>query len=578
MTVLVRPVPKRAGSNGIRPFVRPPVNNIRPYTIKNWRPPVPEPLPPAPLLGPKELLGLGLLVLAQIWGLLNKEQKATYTPAPTTGVSVLAPVQGTYDPVGQNTVTRGSYRGRRKTDLGNGTCSTSSTRSSYNPQANTVSGGLRELRVAVGPDWLCGKANTGFFAINAAGGQTSFGGLVAGNGQSGWVDMDFDGWSVAPVNPNAAGIKSAAGLMPWAGTTDAPARDAVPESVPQLPPLITPIVPAAPPAVEPETEPSRVPVEPGPSRPPTTTPLPPVFRPIRPVSPTGTKDGAIVPKPADPVVVTDPDWHFPIPGKGPIVGNGPRPTPEEMAKELGRLEQKLNSILNPTPDTPMEWQKWLEQIREALFNLVNGKTYTLTEDCNPDNDPNYTPRSWDFQAAGALNAFGVIENRLDALAAMIDQSLRAKQQVCLPTRPRPQGQLVTARFRSMAPSPNSSRPLRKELRYRDNAGRPEADHVAHWLGFEWQAGPAIVRSRGAAWGEVCVWAADPAEGRRVIAHAAAIAGVDLTVPEHRWFDQVARDSRTGQPGLMKVEHDQAGTPCISKRIGPSGTPGWMRDP
>jgi hypothetical protein len=303
-----------------------------------------------------------------------------------------------------------------------------------------------------------------------------------------------------------------------------------------------------------------------------------VFRPIRPVSPTGTKDGAIVPKPADPVVVTDPDWHFPIPGGGPITGNGPQAKPEEIAKELGRLEQKLNAMLNPTPDTPIEWQQLLQQVLEALLNGLNSTTYTLTEDCNPGNDPNYTPRSWDFQAPGALSAFGVIENRLDALAKMVDQSLRAKQQICLPTRARPVGELVTARFRSVAPSPNSSRALRKELRYRDNAGRPEAEHVAHWLGFEWQAGPAIVRSRGAAWGEVCVWAADPAEGRRVINHAAAIAGVDLTVPEHRWFDQVARDSRTGQPGVMKVEHDQAGTPCISKRIGPSGTPGWMRDP
>jgi hypothetical protein len=577
VTVLVRPVPKRAGSNGIRPFVRPPVNNIRPYTLKTWRPPVPEALPPAPLLGPKELLVLGVLVLAQIWGLLgSRSKKAVATGGlEDASVSGLIGAQG-----GQVLIKISGWRREHSCNISPGMkcygpelslAETVNTYKSYGP-------GGGDITRQVTPGNECGS---NVVLLQAAGGGVTNVPSTSLLANIGGICGDITRYTVSVAYSDPVGATRAPALpfAPDVTVVPSPLPDVEPEpaAVPVLPPLTIPVKPAAPPAVEPEAEPEVAPVEPGPKRPPTTTPRPPVFRPVRPVNPTGTKDGAIVPKPADPVTVTNPDWHFPIPGGGPITGNGPRPTPEEMAKELGRLEQKLNSILNPTPDTPMEWQEWLKKIADALLNLVVGTTYTLTEDCNPDNDPNYKPRSWDFEAPGALNAFGVIENRLDALAAMVDQSLRAKQQICPPVRPRPQGQLVTVRFRSMAPSPASARKLRKELRYRDSAGRPEAEHVAHWLPFDWQAGPAIVTSAGAEWGIVKVWAADPAEGRRVIRHAAAIAGVDLTVKEHRWVDSVSSDPRFGQSGLMRVEHTDEGVPCISKRDGPSGTPGWKRD-
>lgn len=558
MTVLVRPVPKRAGSNGIRPFVRPPLNNIRPYTIKNWRPPVPEPLPPAPLLGPKELLGLGVLVLAQIWGWLATRPKAVPS-------SANLPFEGKIATSGTTTVT--VYKGMYPTPSGSTSCSA----------MKSIDGtAVLHISKTVGPgatfELKPSTAKSSTCSGNPQRQEIWVGGAL-------WSSIDAGTWGTPFWEPKiVAGSATGTEWTPTPSVPDGwPVPDVEPEpaSPPKIP-VIPTVVPTLPPA--PETEPGRVPVEPGPSRPPSTTPRPPVFRPIRPVSPTGTKDGAIVPKPADPVTVTDPDWHFPIPGKGPIVGNGPRPTPEEMAKELGRLEQKLNSILNPTPDTPMEWQNWLEQIREALFNLVDGTTYTLTEYCNPDNDPDYMPASWVFEAKGALNAFGVIGNRLDALAAMIDQSLRAAQQICPPVRPRPVGELVTVNFIAPTKPPGSSAYLRKQFRYRDNAGRSEADHVAHWLPFEWQAGPAIVTSRGAVWGVVQVWAADPAEGRRVINHAAAIAGVDLKVQGHRWEDSTPRSARYGQAGVMRVEHDQQGTPCISKRVGPAGRPDWALDP
>jgi len=67
--------------------------------IKAWRPPVPEPLPPAPLLGPKGLLGLGALVLLQVWGWLNGRPKASVEIPPHTGTTIT----GTVPPSG-NTV------------------------------------------------------------------------------------------------------------------------------------------------------------------------------------------------------------------------------------------------------------------------------------------------------------------------------------------------------------------------------------------------------------------------------------------------------------------------------------------
>lgn len=246
---------------------------------------------------------------------------------------------------------------------------------------------------------------------------------------------------------------------------------------------------------------------------------------------------------------------------------------------------------NPGPDGDGGEPWWMQPLRDladalteaTIQRIVDGVfgakaaavTYRLVSVCETDAQGEAISQSREVSIPQLPILEGLVA-RVDAMDDLMQGLKDFRQPVC--RGPRPQGQLVTARFRSSAPSPNSSRALRKELRYRDNANRPEAEHVSHWLPFEWQSGPAIVTSRGAAWGVVQVWAADPAEGRRVIEHAAAIAGVDLAVPGHAWEDATARGSRYGQPGLMRVEHDEDGTPCISKRIGPSGTPSWMRDP
>jgi hypothetical protein len=113
--------------------------------------------------------------------------------------------------------------------------------------------------------------------------------------------------------------------------------------------------------------------------------------------------------------------------------------------------------------------------------------------------------------------------------------------------------------------------LTKTLQYRDQTGAPQAFHVAHWADFTWQAGPVIVASEGD-WGCCKVWAADEAEGKRVIRHAAAAGGWDPDdTSRGRWIVTGSSDPRYGRTGTMAVRAKD-GYLMISKRDGPSGAP------
>lgn len=115
-------------------------------------------------------------------------------------------------------------------------------------------------------------------------------------------------------------------------------------------------------------------------------------------------------------------------------------------------------------------------------------------------------------------------------------------------------------------------PLRKQLSYRDLSGQTLESHTAHWDGFVWQAGPVVVTHEGGAWGRVQVWAATRAEGERVIAHAAEIAGQDLDCPQCRWNVHHAQNSRYGQFARMIPKPLRGGGIAVTMRSGPSGLP------
>jgi len=132
------------------------------------------------------------------------------------------------------------------------------------------------------------------------------------------------------------------------------------------------------------------------------------------------------------------------------------------------------------------------------------------------------------------------------------------------------GEPVTVNFVSDEYSTVGNDRIKKRFVYFDQSGSPLEDHVSHWAGFVWQAGPAIVSCHGTSLGKPQVWAADEAEGRRVIEHAAAIAGVDLT--NGNWFTSTPKDSRYGSLGTMRVARFTNGNYTVTKRPGPSGNP------
>lgn len=117
----------------------------------------------------------------------------------------------------------------------------------------------------------------------------------------------------------------------------------------------------------------------------------------------------------------------------------------------------------------------------------------------------------------------------------------------------------------------ANRAVRKVLSYRDDSGSDQAAHVAHWEGFRWQTGPVIVASVGP-WGTVQVWASSAAEGKRVIRHAANIAGFDpddSAVGE--WIVTTSGNPRYGRSAEVGVKI-RAGVPYVTKREGPNGAP------
>jgi hypothetical protein len=117
----------------------------------------------------------------------------------------------------------------------------------------------------------------------------------------------------------------------------------------------------------------------------------------------------------------------------------------------------------------------------------------------------------------------------------------------------------------------ANRAVRKILSYRDESGTTQEATVAHWIDFRWTTGPVIVASVGDH-GTVQVWAISAAEGKRVIRHAAAIAGFDPDDPEKaEWIITESDNPRYGRSAEVGVKI-RAGVPYVTKRDGPSGAP------
>lgn len=159
---------------------------------------------------------------------------------------------------------------------------------------------------------------------------------------------------------------------------------------------------------------------------------------------------------------------------------------------------------------------------------------------------------------------------LDAIVDFQQQFFLWKTPICKDT-PTPQtGDAVTINWISDERSLASGVQLKKLFTYFDHNNSTLEATVAHWRDFTWQAGPVIVSINGTQLGRPQVWAESEAEGKRVINHAAAIAGIDTSGAE--WLVTSPRSSRYGLAGLMRVHRAPNGVLGITKRVGPSGLP------
>jgi len=248
----------------------------------------------------------------------------------------------------------------------------------------------------------------------------------------------------------------------------------------------------------------------------------------------------------------------------------------------------------PGPDGPDGEPWWYSLIRGAASGAVGavvgdlldklfpkklpGVLYRLTSVC--ETNANGDPISQAVERSiPEMETFAALDARLGAIVDIAQGLKDFKQPICPPEQVRFTGDLVSVNFQSSTDDVPAKDRLRKEFRYRDQDAHPESYHVDHWRGFSWEAGPVIVKSRGLAWGVPQVWAASADEGKRVIAHAAAAAGVDLDDPRHQWEVSTTANPRYGrQARVFPVICSETGELMISKRDGASGLPSWKRAP
>lgn len=452
MTVTVRPVPQRVVRNGIRPFrpVRLPANNIRPTTVQTWRPPIPEPLPPAPLIGPRGLLALGALVLAQIWG-----QLASRPPTSLPGDNPLGLDLGGVLPADDNTAA-----GVFTYEVGSGTYINSQF-PSCNPGPSSNFPGLAKVTLQnvvaaeiYTPADACGTDQIAMKVTYASGAV----GVL--NILNSWGIKTF----TAPIitafsGPNTKPFEIPSIPVPLPNPYDPPAPEIQPAPAPETQPVPAPVPlrPLAPPTTQPGgprplpgAPPVIVPATPGPSAPPTPAPgraPSTVPAPIPGASP--LPNGIVPPAPTPAVPATPPDAHFPVPGAPPVTGNGPRPTPEGIAQELGRLEQKVARLSNPQTDATGDATdriglalKLLGDLIEFFNSITAGGGYELSSPCEVDEAGQPIPVVVNF--SGAPTALGVINNKIDAVAQLLQEHKNLKQPICRQTPA--VGEPVTVQF------------------------------------------------------------------------------------------------------------------------------------
>ncbi len=439
----------RGGSRGSGPERRRgfrPQNYSQTPAIKIWRPPIPEPLPPAPLLGPRGLLGLGLLALAQLWG-RTAGRPATSAPVPSVwmdGISGQFPAPGNTTP-GTWILDRtaGSFSFYDSSACG---ASTAQTAGDYRlfvvGDVYTVE--PFETAGACGPREVGFIVNKGLPSEAKRTAQSTTYGFK--NSSLGYVSS-FTG---APSVPWAAPTTPVPLPDGWEPEAPPTGRAAVAGAVvvPSMPSVEAPVVPLALPAPGADQTASPPVVRRSIRR-------PPAFPPTVPAETTPLVNGNVLAPVLPPIPATDPGVVFPIPGQPGIPGNGPQPDLPSMAQELGRIERKLEAVLNPGGDAnPLP--EWANDLGDALnfarmlYELFTatqaGGTYTLSSPCVLDENDERVPVGVNYE--GDLGWLGVLSNKIDALAELQQVAKDLKQPIC---KHKPVGQPVQVTFVEQLP-------------------------------------------------------------------------------------------------------------------------------
>lgn len=221
-----------------------------------------------------------------------------------------------------------------------------------------------------------------------------------------------------------------------------PAVPAVNPAAPE-PARVAPPVPGTQPVPRPAPAPGGLPTT-TPSRPRAPGALPaasPVQTPRpTPALPQTITANGVRPGPRAPVPQTSPGTTF-LPGGVSLPNNGPRPTPEGMATELGKLERKLELMLAPEgPLSPLELlNKVIDQVENIEFLIerlfppepyrFDPGAYQLAPICDRDAEGELVP-PLEAPWAGGEGEFNELRQRLDALAQLIQHHKTLKQPAC----------------------------------------------------------------------------------------------------------------------------------------------------
>jgi len=231
------------------------------------------------------------------------------------------------------------------------------------------------------------------------------------------------------------------------------------------------------------------------------------------------------------------------PGPGP--DGVPWWLPPLVGATTGAIMNQIGRLANDTFNYPME---------PGAFDFV--------APCDLDAAGENESRQWTFPKTPLILR---LHDHQVAMMEMLQQHLDWKTPICGNEKPPLEGQWVTTRWESIEKMDHSGRRLRKLFRYRTKSIRDLGQLSAYWADFEWKSGDVCVIHKGAWWGTPQVWAESEDEGKRVIRHAAAEAGLD---PDQvgGWATSSSRSPRYGMSGTMRVALFQ-GFPWVASRDG-----------